>query len=172
MGFSIGRLLGGLAPIIGGIFGGPVGALIGGAVSTAFAPTSTPSQVGPTAGLFDLPQPAGVFPSALTLAPGKLKAHDILRMLKQDTGARWTVKQVKDMIRVCGIEATAQATGLTATSVCIVGTHPIHRRGRGISAADMRRTRSTIRKVHTIQHELKALAGPARRHHHHRARAS
>lgn len=167
MGFSIGRLLGGLAPIVGGIFGGPVGAAIGGAVGSAFLTNGGGgSQVGPTAALFPLGDPpTGVFPRSLTPTSRLTTAREIIKALFEDTGRRVTVKQVKEMVRVCGIPLTAQSLGLTEESVCIVATASVRRRGRGISAADMRRTRSTIRKVHNIQHDLRRLSPAVRRHH-------
>ena len=74
-----------------------------------------------------------------------------------------TAKKIVRSARECGIELAAATFGLNVLDVCFLIAQPPTRRSRGISAADMRRTRSTIRKVTTIQKQLKALSGPARR---------
>ncbi len=74
-----------------------------------------------------------------------------------------TAKKIIRSAKECGIELAAQTFGLSVLDVCFLLAQPASRRSRGISAADMRRTRSTIRKVTTIQQSLKALSGPIRR---------
>ena len=74
-----------------------------------------------------------------------------------------TAKKIVRSARECGIELAAATFGLNVLDVCFLIAQPPTRRSRGISAADMRRTRSTIRKVSTIQRQLKALSGPIRR---------
>jgi len=74
-----------------------------------------------------------------------------------------TAKKIVKAARDCGIEIAAATFGLGVLDVCFLVAQPPTRRSRGISAADMRRTRSTIRKVTTIQKQLKALGGPIRR---------
>jgi len=74
-----------------------------------------------------------------------------------------TAKKIVKAARDCGIEIAAATFGLAIIDVCFLIAQPPSRRSRGISAADMRRTRSTIRKVTTIQKQLKALSGPIRR---------
>ncbi len=74
-----------------------------------------------------------------------------------------TAKKIVRSARECGIELAAATFGLNVLDVCFLIAQPPTRRSRGISAADMRRTRSTIRKVTTIQKQLKALGGPRRR---------
>ncbi len=74
-----------------------------------------------------------------------------------------TAKKIIRSARECGIELAAATFGLNVLDVCFLIAQPPTRRSRGISAADMRRTRSTIRKVTTIQHQLKDLSGPIRR---------
>lgn len=49
--------------------------------------------------------------------------------------------------RNCSIEMAAATYGVSETDVCYVISKGVPRRGRGISSADMRRTRSTIGKV-------------------------
>lgn len=81
----------------------------------------------------------------------------ILEMARQNTGRRVTKRQIITAAKVCGIGLAAQSFGLSESQVCQVIAAGAPRRRRGISAADLRRTRATIRKVHTIQRDLKAL---------------
>ncbi len=74
-----------------------------------------------------------------------------------------TAKKIIRSARECGIDLAAATFGLNVLDVCFLIAQPPTRRSRGISAADMRRTRATIRKVTTIQHQLKDLSGPIRR---------
>lgn len=74
-----------------------------------------------------------------------------------------TSKKIIRAAKDCGIELAAATFGLDILDVCFLLAQPVSRRSRGISAADMRRTRSTIRKVTTIQRQLKDLSGPLRR---------
>jgi len=74
-----------------------------------------------------------------------------------------TAKKIIRSARECGIELAAATFGLSVLDVCFLIAQPPTRRSRGISAADMRRTRSTIRKVLTISQQLTALKPAARR---------
>ncbi len=74
-----------------------------------------------------------------------------------------TAKKIVRSAKQCGIELAAATFGLTVLQVCFLIAQPPTRRARGISAADLRRTRSTIRKVTGIQADLKRLSGPIRR---------
>ncbi len=74
-----------------------------------------------------------------------------------------TAKKIVRSAKQCGIELAAQTFGLNVLQVCFLIAQPPTRRARGISAADLRRTRSTIRKVSNIQADLKRLSGPIRR---------
>lgn len=74
-----------------------------------------------------------------------------------------TAKKIIRSARECGIELAAATFGLSVLDVCFLIAQPPTRRSRGISAADMRRTRSTIRKVLTISHQIQALKPAARR---------
>jgi len=74
-----------------------------------------------------------------------------------------TAKKIVRSAKQCGIELAAATFGLTTLQVCFLIAQPPTRRARGISAADLRRTRSTIRKVGNIQRDLKRLSGPIRR---------
>ncbi len=70
-----------------------------------------------------------------------------------------TAKKIIRSARQCGIELAAATFGLNVLDVCFLIAQPATRRSRGISAADIRRTRSTMRKVNS----LKNLCPPARR---------
>ncbi len=74
-----------------------------------------------------------------------------------------TAKKIIRSARQCGIELAAATFGLNVLDVCFLIAQPATRRARGISAADLRRTRSTLRKVANIQHDLGHLKSPIRR---------
>ena len=74
-----------------------------------------------------------------------------------------TAKKIIRSARECGIELAAATFGLNVLDVCFLIAQPPTRRSRGISAADMRRTRSTVRKVLTISKDLSALKPAHRR---------
>ena len=75
----------------------------------------------------------------------------------------YTWKTTYRLIRLVGPEVAAGATGLDLGSISFVLAHPPRRRGRGISAADLRRTRSTIAKVKTINRMLGTTARRSRK---------
>jgi len=167
MGFSIGSLLSAVAPIVGGLFGGPVGAAVGGAIGAAFT-QPRPSFPGPTVQA-RLP----IFPAGAALFAGGAAVGiiaELLRLSRERTGRPASSRKIREAARVCGIALAAQTFQLSESEICTIIVSTGRRRARGISAADLRRTRSTLRKVHNIQHDLRALAPPARRvaHHHHR----
>ncbi len=70
-----------------------------------------------------------------------------------------TAKKILRSARECGIELAAATFGLDVLDVCFLIAQPPTRRSRGISAADIRRTRSTMRKING----LKDMCPPARR---------
>ncbi len=70
-----------------------------------------------------------------------------------------SAKRIRESSRVCGLDLTAQSVGRPIEVVCqIVASRP-RRRSRGISAADLRRTRSTARKINTTRKMLKKAVG-------------
>jgi len=203
MGFSIGSVLGGLLPIVGGIFGGPVGAAIGGAVGAGFAkPTAAAPIVGRQT------QPAVTVPQAMTsivpvpqfaagggginisfgnggrqartfaggggdrtLRGGVLTQFgravgvgggpiaEILADARAFTGGPVTKNAIIASAKVCGIDITSDTFGLTDGDVCRVIVAGRTRRRRGISAADIRRTKRTIGFVKRLTKDLKAVKG-------------
>lgn len=69
-----------------------------------------------------------------------------------------TYKALMEMARWCGLVQTAENLGVTTEVVCNAIMERPRRRARGISAADLRRTRSTIRKIAGMRKDLRALA--------------
>lgn len=199
MGFSIGSLLGALAPAVGSFFG-PVGAAIGGAIGAGFAPApravavvgrqTQPSMQLNAAMTSIVPVPVNVprvsfAPSrqpgtegfgvqrrrvgltgavargALGMFSGGVVAGtiigDILQRARENSGQRVTKNKIIDSARACGIELTADTFGLSETDVCKVIVGGRSRRRRGVSAADIRRTKRTLRFVRSIKKDLKAV---------------
>lgn len=71
-------------------------------------------------------------------------------------------KKMVALAKRVGIEAAAIALGITVVSLAeAIATTPTRRR-RGISAADIRRTRSTLRKVCVLTNDLKTVTGRKR----------
>jgi len=166
---------------LGSLLGGPlgVGAAVGAQIGEALAPT--PRAIQPFVGTQAGPQAGGPF---MPLAVGGAglgglgtipRAGQIMRRFggemavlggtalilsqaRENTGRRVTAKQIIEAARVCGLQVAADTFGLDVTQVCELIVTRRRRRARGISAADLRRTRSTIRKVANIRKELKALA--------------
>lgn len=173
MGFSIGSLISAVGKGIGAV-ASPFGGLAG--VLTAAAPIVA-SLVGPTAQqarfIPRLPGPVGRSRGGI-LGPaiGVATVAELLAMSRERTGRPASSRKIRESARVCGIPLTAETFGLSESEVCTIIVSTGRRRARGISAADLRRTRSTLRKVHNISHDLRALAPPVARkrraaHHHH-----
>ena len=164
MGFSIGGLVSGAARAAASVArtaGGPVGTILAGGLEGAF-PTAT--SIGPLA-MAGGPVVSRVGPAirfGLGAGAAGVTISDILRRARENTGRPVSSRIIRDSVRVCGIETTASTFGLTTTEVCQVAISTGRRRARGISAADMRRTRSTIRKVTGLQKQLKALSAGRR----------
>ncbi len=72
-----------------------------------------------------------------------------------------TAKKILRSARECGIELAGATFGLNALDVCFLIAQPPTRRSRGISAADLRRTRATVRKVHNIEADFREWCKPA-----------
>lgn len=82
---------------------------------------------------------------------------DILQRARENTGQRVSKNKIIDSAKACGIELTADTFGLSETDVCKVIVAGRSRRRRGISAADVRRTKRTLRFVRGIRKDLKAV---------------
>lgn len=173
MAFGIGSffksIIPAVAPILGSVFG-PIGTAVGAAVGQAFGPSRPggiigPSSVGPTGTGFDVTRRRVGTLGGLVVGAGVSLVAELLRGSRERTGQPVNVRKVIEAVRVCGIGQAAAIFDLTENEICIIVISKRRRRARGISAADLRRTRSTIRKVHNIAHDLKALSPPIRRHH-------
>ena len=166
MGFSIGGLLGGLAPIIGGAFGGPIGAAVGGVVGSAFAPR--PPSVAPpiptvTRAGGEIIGPFSAIGSALGLrgnggCPPRPKTR--LQMILEEArefqcGA--TRNKIIDAAKFCGIDQAADVFGLGTDDICFVVIQGKTQRRRGISAANIRTTRRVVRFNKKLSKDLKAV---------------
>lgn len=82
---------------------------------------------------------------------------DILRISRESTGQRVTRNKIIDAARACGIELAADTFGISESDVCKVIVAGRSRRRRGVSAADIRRTKRTLRFVRSIKKDLKAV---------------
>lgn len=184
MGFSIGGLLSGVASVFTGTpLGGAAtiaGAAIGGGSrGSSVGPLASSTALGRLAirsGFIGSGAPASQIPISLRLPPPSAAARtlpflegffgngngggigDILRRAREATGRSVTSRAIKEAARVCGMDTAAATFGISVEDVCFVVVHARRRRSRGISASDLRRTRSTIRKITTMQKNLKALS--------------
>ncbi len=185
----IGGLISGNSPSVQGITAAQQGALSGGFGGPV---TSTGTSVGPPVVFSQSPIEAGVggaivraVPRVIAAVTGAGAVEVGSRMLlgpappPRSSGmptrrqlilgqARAfspgaTAKKIVRSARQCGIELSAATFGLSVLDVCFLIAQPASRRARGISAADLRRTRSTLRKVANIQHDLGHLKSPIRR---------
>lgn len=82
---------------------------------------------------------------------------NILQTSRENTGQRVTRNKIIDAARACGIELTADTFGISESDVCKVIVAGRSRRRRGVSAADVRRTKRTLRFVRSIKKDLKAV---------------
>jgi len=94
----------------------------------------------------------GAFGLAIT---GAVVLTDILLRARENTGQRVTKNKIIDSAKFCGIELTAETFGISESDVCKVIVAGRSRRRRGISAADVRRTKRTLRFVRTIRADFK-----------------
>jgi len=174
MGFSIGSLIGAVAPILGGVFGGPVGAALGTAVGGILAPSpsapsafvgTTSSSVGPTitggSGSTTLVGSAGLVP--LGLRAGSFIAG-LLSRASAAIGKRITRQGVVALSRDVGITTAASALALSAVEVAQIIASKPRRRRRGITASQISTTKGTLRRLDSLNRAIsKACPPPARR---------
>ena len=128
-------------------------------------PTFAPSSIGPTAfGLATLPRVGTAVTTALGL--GSLfqpsgngsPISRILAKARQATGGAVTRNKIIEAAKACGLEIAANTFGLDVREVCLVVVKGRTRRRRGVSAADIRRTKRTINFASKIRKDLKVLA--------------
>ncbi len=82
---------------------------------------------------------------------------EILQIARENSGQRVTKNKIIDAAKACGIELAADTFGISESDVCKVIVAGRTRRRRGISAADVRRTKRTLRFVGRIKKDLKAV---------------
>jgi len=82
---------------------------------------------------------------------------EILLEARANTGQRVTKNKIIDAAKHCGIELAADTFGISESDVCKVIVAGRTRRRRGISAADVRRTKRTLRFVGRIKKDLKSI---------------
>jgi len=82
----------------------------------------------------------------------------ILRKAREATGGPVTRNRIIDAAKACGLETTASTFGIDLREVCLVIVKGRTRRRRGVSAADIRRTKRTINFASKVRKDLKALA--------------
>ena len=102
----------------------------------------------------------GALPQATEqqLAGTGLTIGEILRAASAACGRRITRRDVIMAAKHCGLDQASRSMCMPINHVCQIVARGMPRRRRGISAADIRRTRSTIRKVNTIRKSLAPLA--------------
>lgn len=88
---------------------------------------------------------------------GALVITDILQRAREASGQRVTKNKIIDSAKHCGIELTAETFGISESDVCKVIVAGRSRRRRGVSAADVRRTKRTLRFVRSIRKDFKAV---------------
>ena len=163
MPFSIGPALTALSPLLTGL--SPGLGTVARALGAGFTPPAYQSQpvaaVGPIISGLGRAAIGGAVGGAIESflgfgggngSPGRLRS--ILNAASQSAGKRITSKAIVASVKSIGIEATADALGISTTDVAFVFVARRRRHARGISASDLRRTKSTIRKVRSIEKSL------------------
>ena len=80
---------------------------------------------------------------------------EILAEARENINGPVTKNKIIDAAKFCGIETAASTFGLNASQVCLVIVAGRTRRRRGISAADIRRTKRVIRFNKRLTKDLK-----------------
>lgn len=88
---------------------------------------------------------------------GKSPISQILARARAATGGPVTRNKIIDAAKTCGLETAASTFGLDVRQVCLVVVAGRSRRRRGVSAADIRRTKRTISFASKIRKDLKKL---------------
>ena len=185
----MGDIFSAITGAVGGFFtGGLPGAVIGGARGflgggTATTPTTMmrPPQLqgkplGQVLNIAGRPPPprttSPVIPARGSMMFSGSAPLTALQTITESTGRRIPASRILEIARVCGLEIAAETLGVDVSVICRVVLERRRRRSRGISAADLRRTSSTIRKINTMSRRLSELCGPVRRRSPARRRAS
>lgn len=91
--------------------------------------------------------PVGTMPAMGMMAAVRAGASLILKKIQMNIGKRISRQQVSQLLRRVGPEAAAIALGISVTELLQLEATKPTRRARGISARDIRRTKSTLRKL-------------------------
>lgn len=132
-------------------------------------PTVAPTSIGPSfASLARLPTVIrdigtgiglGALPSLLSSnGNAQNPISRILAKARAATGGPVTRNKIIEAAKACGLELAASTFGLDVREVCMVVVKGRTRRRRGVSAADIRRTKRTIHFASKIRKDLKVLA--------------
>lgn len=100
---------------------------------------------------------AGVIGGVMSLFGNGDNVSEILKAARSNVRGA-TKNKIITAAKACGIELAAQTFGLSTSQVCQVIVAGRSRRRRGVSAADVRRTKRTIRFVNSLRKELKKVA--------------
>jgi len=87
----------------------------------------------------------------------------LLKAASSNRGHRVTSKEVKRLVDLVGIPQAGQFLGLEPEAVTFLVLHQPKRRRRGLSAADVSRTRSFLRRLNSVNCAVKAACGPVNR---------
>jgi len=147
---------------------GPISNL-GGPVNPQFAGALAPTSIAPTmASLARLPAVIRDIGTGIGLSTlptilggngnGRSPISMILAKARAATGGPVTRNKIIDAAKTCGLEVAANTFGLEVREVCLVVVKGRTRRRRGVSAADIRRTKRTIHFASKVRKDLKALA--------------
>lgn len=95
---------------------------------------------------------ANVPPGPVRAASGRVSG------IMSKTGRFFPMAKVRSLIKSIGLDAAALALGITVANLAMsyADSKPTRRRGRGISAADVRRTCRTLGQINRIQARLKS----------------
>ncbi len=150
---------GGIAPVQAGTSVGPI-IEAAGQVLTALPPVITAitgARVGQPLPQTGFGSPFGQTGLAMPAANGvrTMTRKQFILATARAANPGATAKKILRSARECGIELSAATFGLNVLDVCFLIAQPPTRRSRGISAADLRRTRSTVRKVHNIEADFR-----------------
>ncbi len=149
-----------VGPTTNPVFGDPQFANLGGSVPTIIRsiPKILPAIAGGAAGAL-VGEPAARALLGPAPPPRTMTQKQFILATARAFQPGATAKKIIRSARQCGIELAAATFGLDVLQVCFLISQPPTRRSRGISAADIRRTRATMRKING----LKNMCPPARR---------
>jgi len=96
------------------------------------------------------------FASGLFNGNGTSELSDTLTVARSNVRGA-TKKKIIAAAKACGIDTAAATFGLDPRQVCLVIVSGAGRRRRGVSAADIRRTKRTLRFVSSLRKDLKKI---------------